>query len=94
MCVKNSSHIRRDRLLPKFCYDLMISPVTTTNAALWAKLTGSRCMKDALCLSSLEALKVAFILLAEPRPPVNKARPILKEQPLYQATSQHSRWMV
>lgn len=46
-------------------------------------------MKDRLCLGSLEAFRVAFLLPVERWPPVNKAESVLKEQPLYQATSQH-----
>lgn len=46
-------------------------------------------VKGGLCLGSLEAFKVSFLFPAERWAAVDKAESVLKEQPLYQATSQH-----
>lgn len=46
-------------------------------------------VKGRLCPGSLQAFRVAFLLPAERWAAVNKAESVLKEQPLYQATSQH-----
>ncbi len=56
-------------------------------------------MKGRLCLGSLEAFSGTFLLPAERWAAVNKAESVLKEEPLYQATSQHGvstqrSWMV